>query len=321
MLTLLLAATALAQWQDPSPHQVHMIPVEEGVKLEVLEWKGGQQPVVLLTGSGNTAHIYDEFAPKLADCCRVYAITRRGFGNSSHPQDGYTNQRLSEDVFQVIEQLEIKSPIVAGHSMAGGELCGLGNAHSNRIAGLVYMEAGANPVDFPWSNPEFRAVVGKLPSGGGPPRRTAADNASPQAYRAYQIRSGEFAFPEGEIRNGYEINADGSVGRYRTPQSVRDAIDKGAVARDYSRIKVPIVSIFALSKPPVADPKDTDEQRAARQKFYEMERAYIGRYVDLVRQANVETRILEWTGAKHYVFQSNEADVLHELKEFVARLK
>src|ERR1019366_306445 len=71
-----------ARWQDPSKHKVYFVTVEEGVQLEVLDWGGPGRPVVLLAGSGNKAHVYDDFAPKLSDCCHVYAITRRGFGYS-----------------------------------------------------------------------------------------------------------------------------------------------------------------------------------------------------------------------------------------------
>lgn len=94
-----------ALWQDPSKHKVHFVTVEEGVQLEVLDWGGPGRPVVLLTGSGNTAHVYDDFAPKLSDCCHVYAITRRGFGLSSHPKSGYTDERLVDDVLQVLDSL------------------------------------------------------------------------------------------------------------------------------------------------------------------------------------------------------------------------
>jgi pimeloyl-ACP methyl ester carboxylesterase len=63
--------------------QARFVDVGDGVKLEVLDWQGSGRPLVLLAGSGNTAHIYEDFAPKLADCCHVYAITRRGYGVSS----------------------------------------------------------------------------------------------------------------------------------------------------------------------------------------------------------------------------------------------
>src|SRR5262245_20809652 len=109
-LTTLLAAVACGQasavpdtpvaWQDPSPHRVQHVSVEEGVQLEVLDWGGTGRAVVLLAGSGNTAHVFDDFAPDLTDCCHVYGITRRGFGTSSQPASGYDDQRLAEDILK-----------------------------------------------------------------------------------------------------------------------------------------------------------------------------------------------------------------------------
>src|SRR5260370_30822844 len=88
-------------WQDPSKHQVQFVTVEDGVRLEVLDWGGTGRPVVLLAGSGNTAHVFDEFAPKLTSSYHVYGITRRGYGISTHPDSGYSEQRLAEDVLHV----------------------------------------------------------------------------------------------------------------------------------------------------------------------------------------------------------------------------
>src|SRR6185295_949525 len=82
-------------WRDPSPHQVRFVTVAPDVKLEVLDWGGEGRDVVLLTGSGHTAHVYDEFALKLKDCCHVYGITRRGYGASSIPEKGYDEPSLS----------------------------------------------------------------------------------------------------------------------------------------------------------------------------------------------------------------------------------
>src|SRR5207253_22448 len=53
-------------WKDPSPHTAQFVTVDNNVKLEVLDWGGSGRPLVLLTGLGNTAHIFDKFAPKLA---------------------------------------------------------------------------------------------------------------------------------------------------------------------------------------------------------------------------------------------------------------
>jgi hypothetical protein len=58
-----------AVWHDPSKHQVRFVIVENGVRLEVLDWGGSGRPVVLLAGLGFTAHVFDGFAEKLAKSC------------------------------------------------------------------------------------------------------------------------------------------------------------------------------------------------------------------------------------------------------------
>jgi len=80
-----LSAQEPALWRDPSPHSVQFITVEDNVKLEVLDWGGAGRALVLLTGLGNTAHVFDEFAPKLTPDYHVYGITRRGYGASGAP--------------------------------------------------------------------------------------------------------------------------------------------------------------------------------------------------------------------------------------------
>ena len=39
-------------WQDPSPHAVQFVTVENDVRLEVLDWGGAGRPIVLLAGGG-----------------------------------------------------------------------------------------------------------------------------------------------------------------------------------------------------------------------------------------------------------------------------
>ena len=102
---------------------VQFVTVEPGVKLEVLDWGGTGRPLVFLAGLGNTAHVFDNFAPKFTGKHHVYGITRRGFGNSSAPTPdahNYSSDRLGDDVLAVIDALHLQKPVVAGHSIAGG---------------------------------------------------------------------------------------------------------------------------------------------------------------------------------------------------------
>ncbi len=115
--------------------------VDKNVQLEVLDWGGKGRPVVLLAGWGNTAHIYDDFAPKLARYYHVYGITRRGFGASSSPATGYSVDRLGKDIIAVLDVLKIVRPVLVGHSFAGQEVSWVATRFPERIAGAVYLDA------------------------------------------------------------------------------------------------------------------------------------------------------------------------------------
>ena len=69
--------------EDHTPHKIRMVKVAPGVELEVLDWGGKGRAMVLLTGLGDNAHVYDEFAFQFTDYFHVYGITRRGFLPSS----------------------------------------------------------------------------------------------------------------------------------------------------------------------------------------------------------------------------------------------
>src|SRR5579871_2270147 len=101
-------STAETGSRDESPHTVRFVTVDSNIKLEVLDWGGSGRAIVLLAGLGNTAHVFDDFAPKLTGTYHVYGITRRGFGNSSSPRatpKNYSADRLGDDVLAVIRSL------------------------------------------------------------------------------------------------------------------------------------------------------------------------------------------------------------------------
>src|SRR6266550_844885 len=140
-----LSAQEPVPWHDPSPHSIQFVNVDENVKLEVLDWGGSGKPLVLLAGLGNTAHIFDSFADKLIATYHVYGITRRGFGASSSPtpaNGNYSADRLGDDVLAVIDALKLNRPVLVGHSIAGEELSSIGTRHPEKVAGLIYLDAG-----------------------------------------------------------------------------------------------------------------------------------------------------------------------------------
>ena len=135
-------STPETAWKDPAAHTIQPVTVDKNVKLEVLDWGGSGRPMVFLAGLGNTAHVFDKFAPKFMASHRVYGITRRGFGASSVPPDGYEADRLGDDVLAVLAALKLDRPVLVGHSLAGEEMSSIASRHPDRVSGLVYLDAG-----------------------------------------------------------------------------------------------------------------------------------------------------------------------------------
>jgi non-heme chloroperoxidase len=109
-------------------------------------------------GLGNTAHLFDKFAPKLAATYHVYGITRRGFGASSAPSPSgaaYSADRLGDDVLAVLDTLKLDRPVLAGHSLGGEELSSVGSRHPKRVAGLIYLDAGYSYAYYDRSRGDF----------------------------------------------------------------------------------------------------------------------------------------------------------------------
>lgn len=141
-------ACLVVQAQQPSASAKpvrRFVTVAPEVKLEVLDWGGSGRPLVFLSGLGDTAHVYDDFAPRFTAHYHVYGITRRGFGESSKPEPidaNYSADRLGEDVVAVIDALQLDHPVLVGHSIAGEELSYIGNHDPKKVAGLIYLDAG-----------------------------------------------------------------------------------------------------------------------------------------------------------------------------------
>jgi pimeloyl-ACP methyl ester carboxylesterase len=311
-----------APWHDPSKHSVQFVTVEEGVRLEVLDWGGSGRPVVLLAGLGFTAHVFDSFAEKLTDSYHVYGITRRGYGASSQSASGYTGQRRTEDDLRVFDALNLVAPVIVGHSVAGDELSQLGIHHHERIGGLVYLDALHDGTDD-WT--DYDALCSELPEVmQRPPSPSLSDLKSFPAYRDWRLRTQGVRIPESELRNDFVENPDGSVGSPKTPGYVPDAIRTGGSKHDLSAIRSPVLAFVAYDEPPqeqirknhVTDPAERTIVEAVYGAYIGMARIRIGR----INRAAGGARVVELWGADHFVFLSNEAEVLSELRAFLTGL-
>lgn len=232
--------------------------VVDGIQLHFIDWGGRGPAIVLLTGLGSSARIYDDFAPLLANGHRVIAITRRGYGRSDQPANGdYSNDALVRDILGVMDGLAIHRASFVGHSIAGGELATLGADHPERVDRLVYLDAAYDRTRIP----ELMAGLPALP----PP--TTAALASFDAFAVWRERGLGVRTPavEADLR---QIMVPGRAGLApRTPPAIGLKVLQGDIAATprYEEIASPSLAIYTSKD--VADQVPPGSSKAARQAF------------------------------------------------------
>ena len=123
------------------------VQVADGVLVEYRDWGGEGPPIVLLTGLGNTAAVFDDLAPRLTANHRVIGLTRRGFGPSTITTDGYDVATRVADDLAALDALGIDRALLVGHSIAGDELTGIAQTRPDLPVGLVYLDAAFDRSD------------------------------------------------------------------------------------------------------------------------------------------------------------------------------
>jgi pimeloyl-ACP methyl ester carboxylesterase len=116
------------------------------VRLRTWEWPGDGPATLLLHGIGNYGRYWDFFADAVAGRLRLVAPDARGHGESGRPTDGYAPQDFVADAVAVLDALAIERAIVVGHSMGGTHAIRLAAVHPERVARLVVVDAGPEPM-------------------------------------------------------------------------------------------------------------------------------------------------------------------------------
>jgi pimeloyl-ACP methyl ester carboxylesterase len=307
-------------WKDPSPHTTRFVTVDKEVRLEVLDWGGSGRPLVLLAGGGDTAHVFDDFAPKLTPSFHVYGITRRGFGESGFSPEGYGADRLGDDILAVLDSLKLIRPVLVGHSLGGEELSSLSTRHPSRVAALVYLEAGYPYAFENGKGPtmkEFQDLKNLRPPA---PPPSESDLASFHALQQYCLRNLAFTYPEAELRQQYTTTSEGRVGKERDFRGSAKMLEG---MKKYTDIPVPALAIFAIPhrQGKWVDDSTDPKVREAAKAYSAAELALTTRQAKVFEDGVPTAHVVRLRNADHYVYLSNEADVLREMRSFLSTLR
>jgi non-heme chloroperoxidase len=304
------AHPAADTWHDTAPHTTKFVTVAPNVKLHYLDFGGGGEPIVLLAGLGNTAHAFDDFAPRLTDKFRVIAITRRGFGESSHPGGGYETPRLVEDIRQALDKLHLTRVILIGHSIAGEEMTRFASTYPDRVLKLVYLDAAYDRVAGSAMLSELFPVQPAVPN---PPIPTAADTASAAAYVAYVHRTRGVNIPEADIRVRYKYDG---WNEDITPASMAIAVE----TPNHKGVRAPALAIYAVtdsvSQMEPWQARDR-EHAAALAEMISVTESVMKKLRAQFRQEVAGAKVVEVHGGHHWVFVSHRDVVLRAIRDFL----
>jgi pimeloyl-ACP methyl ester carboxylesterase len=296
---------------DSSAHKVQFVTVEEGVQLEVLDWGGTGRPLIFLAGAGDTAHAFDNFAPKFTGQNHVYGITRRGFGASSKPapaNGNYSADRLGDDVLAVMQSLGIERPVLVGHSVAGEELSSIGSRFPNKVSGLVYLDAVASWSFYDPAHPQVEIEMNGI-------KKRIEEIEAGGVDEQEKLRELEIAIAQFETVL-HQNNEDVKTMPPLPPRSpIGAALNFGA--EKYTSIPVPVLAILACPHDWSHFFPNDPERRAAR---LAADTAACSARAESFARGVPTARVVRIPNADHYVHRSNEAQVIDEIKKFLSTL-
>ncbi len=268
---------------DRSPHRVCSFKVDPEVTLTYLDWGGTGELMVFLPGLGDTAHVFDAFAPQFTRSFHVVGLTPRGFGQSSKPTpcdgsnpsctDPYSLDRLTDDIRMLLQNLGNRGPItMVGHSIAGDQLTTFAVRFPSSVKRLVYLDAA-------YSGPD-RASRATLLTNFGPALPLLSDPSDPSTVTTLsdlrhdfrQLHGGLWSEAlESNLHSQYMLRADLSV----DPTDAAKSRDASAALRtsgltlvpDYTKLSSPALSLYAIAQsiqelfpyaPPNPSPGETE---------------------------------------------------------------
>ena len=204
-----------------NPHRITIGP--EDARIALARWgEDGKPPALLMHGTGFVAEVWDDVARELERDYTVYALDRRGHGDSHKPAaDRYHFQDFAEDVCRVIETLDLSDIYGIGHSAGATDLLLAAKLMPARFSRLFVMEPtvmdprAAKPDSTSLSEFATGAVLGVL-------RRRAEFDSAEDVFQRYRVASAFAKWTENSLRayiqHGFAALADGKVRLRCTPE-------------------------------------------------------------------------------------------------------
>ena len=279
-------------------------------RLEILDCGGEGRTILLLAGLGNTAHVFNDFAPRFTDSFHVLALTRRGFGKSQ-PSSGYDLTALTGDILSVLDSLHIEKIILAGHSVAGEEITKFAVLYPERVDKVIYIDAA-------YDRTGMDSLLRDMPAR---PQPKTQDSASLENLQKYYTSLNGVAMPDEEIKETSIFSKDGRYVKDVTADSIIGAIIGGTIHPEYTKVKCPALAIYAVNSSvanmiPFYATLDSVNVLKANRMFDGFSRAAIQERIRFKKEVQ-NSVVAEIKDGHHYLFISNAEEIARLIRNFL----
>ena len=214
-------------------------------QLHIRQWLGALRPIVLVHGLASNCMTWEATACALhAAGHAVVSVDQRGHGRSSKPGSGYGFDEMTADLLELIQQLGLHRPIVAGQSWGGNVVLDFAARHPAAVGGVVLVDGGFIDLQAkPGATWESISVQLTPPALAGMPR--AAMQARMQQAHANWSAAGV----QHQLAN-FETLADGTIRPWLTLERhmlILRALWEQRVCQLYPQVMAPVLLLAATS--------------------------------------------------------------------------
>ena len=281
--------------RDKSPHKSAFV-TANGIKMNYLDWGGTGEVIIMLTGFGNDAHIFDEIAPSFSDKFHVIGLTRRGFGETDRPTSGYDTTTRVEDVRAFMDAQKITRATLIGHSLAGDEMTLFASLYPKRVNKLVYLDAA-------YDRTKMLTCADELPAEIAPPAaiRMMREAMNCPGWADIVVKE----MPAPDVYN-VQVLTMRSATKYRP---------------EYKKVAAPSLSIYADPEVAQFPASLTDETRKKLDTYWKEKRTPLSRAsMEQFRKEMKNAEVVEIKGSTHYVFVGTYKDqVIKLVRDFLMK--
>ena len=205
-----------------------------------------------------------------------------------------------------MQSLGIERPVLVGHSIAGEELSSIGSRFPNKVSGLIYLDAVASWSFYDPAHPQLEIEMNGI-------KKRIEEIEAGGVDEQEKLRELEVAIAQFETVL-HQNNEDVKTMPPLPPRSPIGAAMNFEVEK-YTSIPVPVLAIMACPHDWSHFFPNDPERRAAR---LAADTAGCSARAETFARGVPTARIVRIPNADHYVYRSNEAQVIDEMKKFLS---